>query len=143
VTGDTSQVPVVTTTASLVSRPQTYAVFDIRGADVIMCGGEQTVMVRVRNIGDRRLESALLRIFDRTRERVIFGPSSSNSPFRSSANDCSAGIDRLNPDEALFIGASLGGRDISGHRIEVDIQMCTGEGLTNQCSWDGINFWAP
>lgn len=136
VEGDTSHTPMLTPKPEPVSKTKTPtgASFSIVEITKIKCGGEPTVMVKVKNNGGKALESARLKIIDQTQGKVVFGPQSSNNPFRSSSSDCSSGGDRLNPGKTLWIGATLTGENISNHKIKVEITMCSEEGLSGKCS---------
>jgi len=145
VEGDTSNVPAlyVPTPTSSKKTPSGSVSFSITGVHIIMCGGQQTVMVRVKNTGKNRLESAWMRVYDLSDNQTIFGPSSSDTPFRSSAQDCSAGGDQIEPGQTLYLGGGLGNQNITSHSIQVSVQMCTGEGLTGQCASDSRSYTAP
>jgi hypothetical protein len=146
VEGDTSNVPVIydpTATPKWKKTPSGAVSFYITGIKVIMCGGQQTVMVKVKNTGKNKFESAWMRVYDLSTSKTIFGPASSNNPFRSSAQDCSAGGDRLDPGQTLYLGGGLGNQSVSSHQIQVNVQMCTGEGLAGQCDSDSETYWVP
>lgn len=145
VEGNASNAPIVSyPTLSVTKTPaKAKAGFSILAVKMIKCGGEQTVMVRVKNTGNRRLESAWLRVYDLTKGQLLFGPQSSNNPFRNSDTDCSAGGDRIDPGETRYLGAGLGSKSLSNRRLQVDVQMCTGEGLSGQCYSDSATYRVP
>jgi hypothetical protein len=148
VQGDTASLPIVKTTAVPVykatsTKSSTSAAFSITGVKMIKCGGEFTIMVRVTNNGKQALESASLQVYNLTKSKNLFGPSTSNSPFRTSDSDCSAGGDRLEPGKSLYIGAGLGTQSLYGNRLEINVGMCTEEGFSGKCDWDEITYKVP
>ena len=148
VQGDTASLPIVKTTAEPIykatsTKSSTNAYFSITGVKMIKCGGEFTIMIRVKNNGNQALESASLQVYDLTKSKNLFGPDTSNNPFRSSDSDCSAGGDRLEPGKSLYIGAGLGTQNRSGNRLEIDVGMCTEENFSGKCYWDGLIYKVP
>ena len=148
VVGDTTHVPIVKTTAEPLSTTKTPSsdgavAFAIRGIHLINCGGQQTVMVKVRNTGNRVFESASLQVNDITASTTVFGPSSGNSPYRNSGSDCSAGGNRLNPGETKYVGGSLGSNNVTGHQIQAHVRMCTGNGMGGSCTSRVTSYNVP
>lgn len=145
VLGDTSQVPIVRPSATPLGKGSSGgdASFAIQSIHTISCSGNPAVILRVKNTGDKRLESAWMRIRNLTTDKVIFGPSSSNNPFRSSGNDCSAGGDYLNPGNVTYIGGNLGNINIHNDNLQITLELCTGEGLSGACDTDTTTYKAP
>lgn len=136
VEGDTSNVPVIvmpTVTPFNKTPISSIVSFSIAGVKIVQCSGQQTIMIKVKNNGKNRFESAWLRIYDLSLNVMVYGPSSGDTPFRSSYQDCSAGIDNLDPDAIRYLGADIGNQNLSSHIIEISILMCTEEGLAGQC----------
>jgi hypothetical protein len=148
VQGDTASLPIVKTTAEPIykattTKSSTAAYFSITGVKMIKCSGEFTIMVRVTNNGNKALESASLQVYNLTKSKNLFGPNTSNNPFRSSDSDCSAGGDRLEPGKSLYVGAGLGTQNLAGNRLEIDVGLCTEEGFSGKCDWDEITYKVP
>jgi hypothetical protein len=146
VEGDTNSVPVVYVPTATPSKktPSSGSVnFSLVGAKMTLCGGQRTVVVKVKNNGNKGLESAWMRVYDLSQDKTLYGPASSNTPFRSSYQDCSAGGDYLAPGKALYIGAELGTQNISSHNLDISIQMCTGEGLSGRCDMARTTYKVP
>jgi len=107
------------------------------------CGGKNTIFFRIRNNGGSALESGWLRIDDDTTNNKLFGPWSSNAPFRSSDKDCSAGIDYLKSGNTLYIAGAVGTKNLHNHHLEARIQLCTKEGLAGTCYTQTVTFVYP
>jgi hypothetical protein len=148
VQGDTASVPIVKTTAEPVTKAtatksSSSVEFSITGVKMIKCSGDFTIMIRVKNDSNKTLESASLQVYDLTKSKNLFGPNSSNNPFRSSDSDCTAGGDSLAPGKSLYIGAGLGTKSLSDHRLQIDVGLCTEESLSGKCYWDTVTYKVP
>jgi len=147
VQGNTNKVPIITPYAVPLTKtaaPGGGSVsFSIQGIRVVKCGGQFTVNTQVKNNGKRGFESAWLRITNQTKNKKLFGPDSSNTPFRSSFSDCTAGGDYLDAGKTLYVGAGVGSKKLTGDRILVEIKMCTGEGLSGVCTSRSATYKVP
>lgn len=141
--GDASQAPIIKTRAKPVTDTSSDAVFSLGGIKLIKCGGNRTAIVNVKNTGNKRLESAWLRVNDVTQGSVISGPTISNTPFRNSQKDCTALGDHLNSGESRYIGASLESQNITNHKIQMDVKLCNGESLSGACDWGSVAYIVP
>jgi len=123
--------------------PQHGKGFSAGAVNIHTCKGENTVFFRVHNNGSSTLESGWLRINDQTSGKTLFGPWSSNNPFRSSDKDCSADVDNLKSGNTLYIAGDVNPKNLHKHHLEARIQLCTEEGLGGSCYTQTVSFVYP
>lgn len=149
VEGDTGSVPVIYVSASpsITKTPSKPggggASFSVTGVKIIKCGSVFTIIIKVKNTGDKRFESAMMKVTDLTKGKLLYGPSSSNTPFRSSDTDCTADGDQIETGQTRWIGAGLGTKSLSGHKLQIEIKLCTGEGLSGTCDSESGSYTVP
>jgi len=117
--------------------------FVVISVNVYPCSDGANAIYGVKNISSIKFESSEIRIDDLTNDRALFGPNSSNNPFRTSDRDCHNGGDQLKSGQTLFTGAPLGSNRLSTHTIQAAITLCTSEDLGGDCYTNLVEFVMP
>jgi len=145
VTGDTSQLPVITPPPSPPTPTFTATpgpTFTLSFSNVHNCGGTPTAILEVSNTGGADLDSLRLKIEDLTASVTLFGPDTSDAPFMGASGECPPGGDILKAGKTLFIGGAIGGGN-SGHDAKAIVKLCTENGLGGTCVEQSLEFEIP
>lgn len=112
-------------------------------SNIHACGGSDTVILRLTNLGESTLESIALTLTDLDNGQVVFGPSDSNGPFMGAAAECPPGGGSLAPGATGYFGGPLGAAAGTGHTVEAAVTVCTQDDLAGSCIEDTVEFDVP
>lgn len=99
--------------------------------------------VKIINTGTEFFQSGQITIEDLDASVTLYGPGTSNSPFRTNANSCALGDADADPGQTYFIHASIGAAPTSGNDARFTLKLCSGNNLNGTCVEKSVVFEIP
>lgn len=144
VSGATAELPVYTPPPPPATATTTLTAsgvaFEVTYVDKHKCGGDWYAYFRVKNNGNKDIESVAIKITDVTTDTILSSTSYDN-PFLGGTGKCPPGKDVLEVGESAYI-ASFIGNVAADHQLKAGITICTDEGLGGKCEFKAIRFSA-
>lgn len=130
--------PPATATANL---PASGVAFDITYVDKKKCSGDWYAYFKIKNNGNKALESVAIKITNLTTATTLSSTSYDN-PFLSGTGKCPPGNDSLDAGESAYIAGFIG-NVAANNQLKAGITVCTDEALGGKCEFKAIKFFAP
>jgi hypothetical protein len=122
---------------------QLYAGFTVTFIGVCDLGGSPWANFQVSNTGTLGLESQDLHVIDTTAGTNMYGPSTSDKPFRGTADcDDTTLVESLGAGSTGYIRCHLSS-NISGHNARATIELCSQNGNMGSCVEKIVTFILP
>lgn len=145
VSGATADLPVYTPppppATATTTLPANGVAFELTFVDKHKCGGDWYAYFRVKNSGNKAIESVAIKITNLTTNTVLSSTSYDN-PFLSGTGKCPPGSDSLDVDKSAYIAGFIG-NVAANHQLKAGITLCTEEALGGKCEFRAIKFFAP
>jgi hypothetical protein len=146
VEGDTTNLPEITPPPTPTSPPPTTVPYtDFTVTFVNLCGGSSSPWANflVSNTGTLALESQDLHVVDLTASSNLYGPATSDTPFRANTNcDDTTLVDSIAAGSTGYSRCKLSSA-VSGHTARVTIELCPQNGNTGSCVEKIFTFIIP
>jgi len=117
--------------------------YKIMAVNIHKCGKVFNAFLTVSNISDNTLQSAIIQIEDKTTGKKLYGPTTTNAPFRAYDDDCSNHIQALKGHHTAFVAAPLSKKSLKGHTIWGSMTFCSKDNLGGICYQDTFEFVYP
>ncbi len=138
----TSPPPTPTTEEPTVTIPP-HADFTLTFLGVCNPTTSPWAIFRVINTGSLTLQSAYTSIIDTTASVTMYGPASSDVPFRNTQNcDDFNVVDSLAPGTSIYMHYYLS-HTVSGHNAQATIKLCSQDFQEGSCVTRVVNFVFP
>jgi len=145
VSGATAELPVytpppppATATSTL---PASGVAFEISYVDKKKCSGDWYAYFKIKNNGNKALESVAIKITDLNTDTTLSSTSYDN-PFLSGTGKCPPGNDSLDAGDSAYIAGFIGNVP-ANHQLKAGITVCVEEALGGKCEFKAIKFFAP
>ncbi|MBI4731256.1 MAG: SH3 domain-containing protein [Chloroflexi bacterium] len=144
--GDTTNLPEITPPPTPTSPPPTTVPYtDFTVTFVNLCGGSSSPWANflVSNTGTLALESQDLHVVDLTASSNLYGPATSDTPFRANTNcDDTTLVDSISAGSTGYSRCKLSSA-VPGHTARVTIELCSQNGNTGSCMEKIFAFIIP
>src|SRR5690606_20606997 len=100
-------------------------------------------IIRVDNPSEANLHSLEIRVLDLTKKQTLSGPEASDAPFMDTDAECPPGGDMIRAGGTGYVGGYVGTPVPHGHRLLVELELCTENGLGGACLKREVEFTAP
>lgn len=117
--------------------------YKLMAVNIHKCGKFQTAFFTISNISDNTFQSAIIQVEDLTTGKVLYGPVTTNTPFRAYDDDCSNRISALKGHHTAFVAAQLSKKKLVGHSLWGSFTFCTKDNLGGLCYQDTFEFVYP
>lgn len=123
---------------------QSGGAFTIAGVNLPICGTSIGANFLIYNHSGYAFESLSLQVIDLNTGIEVYGPIVSDAPFKFTDETCgTGGIARLENGRGLFVGGALNSPGLSGHTLQANFLLCTGNGLSGRCYPRSVEFVVP
>lgn len=123
----------------VVSSPYNFSMEYVNTHD---CGGAVFPNVKIINTGSEFLQSSQITIDDITASGTLYGPFTSNTPFRTNAASCAIGDSDADPGLTYYIHATIAA-PISGNDARFTLKLCSEDNLGGTCVEKSVVFEIP
>ncbi len=128
----------------VVKQPAIPVDFTIQYNSIHTCGGTfYYPTLKLVNTGTEFLSSVETKITDLDTSVVLYGPGTSNVPFRTTPNSCPIGENDADPGNTYYLHANIGGNPLHGHTIRYRVKACTQDWLGGTCVTKSVTFDLP
>jgi len=145
VSGATAELPVYTPppppATATTTLPASGVAFEISYVDKKKCSGDWYAYFKIKNNGNKALESVAIKITDLNTDTTLSSTSYDN-PFLSGTGKCPPGNDSLDAGDSAYIAGFIGNVP-ANHQLKAGITVCTEEALGGKCEFKAIKFFAP
>jgi hypothetical protein len=125
-------------------RAQSGSAFTIAGVNLPVCAANFGANFLIHNHSGYTFESMSLQITDLNTGFDVYGPVISDTPFKFTDENCvSGGVARLENGRGLFVGGALNSPGLSGHTLQANFLLCTGNSLSGRCYPRTVEFVVP
>lgn len=146
VEGNTDYLPEITSPPTPTSPPPTaapYTDFTVSFVNICDLSGSPWANFRISNTGTLPLESQSLHIRDTTASTNMYGPATSDKPFRATVN-----CDDTTLVESIAVGSTAYSRcfvssAVPGHTAQATIKICSQNFITGSCVEKIVTFVIP
>ncbi len=107
------------------------------------CDSGKYAILRVDNPSEANLHSLEIRVLDLTKNQTLSGPDASDAPFMGTEAECPPGGDMIPAGSSGYVGGFVGTPVPHGHRLLVELELCTENGLGGACLSKQVEFTAP
>ncbi len=148
VEGNTDLLPEMTPPPTPTPLPPTdtvppYADFTLTFLNVCNPTTDPFAIFRVTNTGTMTLHSAQASIVDTTASTMMYGPGTSDTPFRNTDHcDDWVLVSSVDPGNTLYMRYGLH-NEVAGHNVQATIKLCSQDGLLGSCVTRVVNFVFP
>lgn len=123
---------------------QSGSAYTIAGVNLPVCATGFGANFLIYNHSGYSFESLSLQIIDLNAGFDVYGPMVSNAPFKFTDENCvPGGVDRLENGRGLFVGGALNSPALSGHTLQANFLLCTGNNLSGRCYPRTVEFVVP
>lgn len=145
VSGATVELPVFTPppppATATTTLPASGIAFEVSYAGKSKCSGDWYAYFKVKNNGNKAIESVAIKITNLTTNTILSSTSYDN-PFLGSTNKCPPGKDSLDAGESAYIAGFIGNVP-ANHQLKAGITLCSEEALGGKCEFKALKFTAP
>ncbi len=145
VSGATVELPVYTPppppATPTTTVPASGIAFEISFVGKFKCSGDWYAYFRVKNNGNKEIESVAIKITNVTTNTTLSSTSYDN-PFLSGTGKCPPGNDNLDVGESAYIAGFIGNVP-ANNQLKAGITLCEDEALGGKCEFKAVRFVAP